>query len=62
MRFELTTSTLARWRSTPELHPHLAPKAHNTLGGGYGKQTKILQATKSIFTESFVAICQKLPF
>ncbi len=22
MRFELTTSTLARWRSTPELHPH----------------------------------------
>ena len=22
MRFELTTSTLARLRSTPELHPH----------------------------------------
>ena len=27
MRFELTTSTLARLRSTPELHPHLARPA-----------------------------------
>ena len=28
MRFELTTSTLARWRSTPELRPRpWVPKA-----------------------------------
>ena len=29
MRFELTTSTLARLRSTPELHPHHAINQYN---------------------------------
>ena len=44
MRFELTTSTLARLRSTPELHPRLS------LSGwqGYYVMPRVIQALSRI--------------
>ena len=47
MRFELTTSTLARLRSTPELRPHLLtrPLTLSYTGVGRKKRDNILPAT-----------------
>ena len=40
MRFELTTSTLARWRSTTELHPQRACGEGGFYTSGGGAQVK----------------------
>ena len=60
MRFELTTSTLARLRSTPELRPHPSLAA----SGGYYVMLPGIQAPsgKSMLSSAKIIALERLQF